>query len=72
MGFLYDMYLGVQKKKRCTMCGCILFDDSDSDICEVCVDELYESDPGERDELNDNISSELRKFIEKEFNFKKC
>ena len=34
-------------KKRCTICGCHLYDDSESDICEVCVDELYASDPGE-------------------------
>jgi hypothetical protein len=36
-------------KKRCTMCGCIMYDDSDSDICECCLDELYESDPGEEE-----------------------
>ena len=45
MGFLYDLY-NSKKKKLCTMCGCILYPDSDSDICEVCLDELYESDPG--------------------------
>lgn len=45
MGFLHDIV--TRHKKRCTVCGCIMFDDSDSDICEVCLDELYESDPGE-------------------------
>lgn len=39
MGFLYEA-----TKKRCTMCGCILF--GESDICECCLDELYDSDPG--------------------------
>ena len=34
-------------KKRCAMCGCNLYPDSESDICECCLDELYESDPGE-------------------------
>ena len=45
MGVLYDIVK--RHKKRCTICGCIMFDDSDSDICEVCLDELYDSDPGE-------------------------
>lgn len=35
------------EKKRCTMCGCNMYDDTDSDICECCLDELYESDPGD-------------------------
>ena len=34
-------------KKRCTICGCHMYDDSDADICECCLDALYESDPGE-------------------------
>ena len=46
MGFLYEA-----TKKRCTMCGCILFDESD--ICECCLDELYESDPGEPEDEED-------------------
>ena len=45
MGVLYDLYN--KNKKRCTMCGCIMHNDSESDICEICVDELYASDPGE-------------------------
>lgn len=44
MGILYDLYFGSRKKKRCTVCGCILFDDSDIDICECCVDEMDRSD----------------------------
>lgn len=48
MGFLHDIL--TRHKKRCTICGCIMFDDSDSDICEVCLDELYESDPGAEEE----------------------
>ena len=34
-------------KKYCTMCGCIMDEKHDGDICEVCLDELYESEPGE-------------------------
>ena len=48
MGVFYDLYFGSRKKKRCTVCGCVLLDDSDSDICEVCLDELYASDRGKR------------------------
>ena len=46
MSLFYEIF-GIGKKKRCTICGCIMYSDSDSDICEVCLDELYESDPGE-------------------------
>ena len=45
MGLLYEVF--GRSKKRCTVCGCRLYDDSDSDICEICLDALYESDPGE-------------------------
>lgn len=48
MGILYDIF--GRPKKRCTLCGCHMYDDSDSDICEVCVDELLASDPGEPDD----------------------
>lgn len=48
MGILYDIFACT--KKRCTMCGCHMYDDSDSDICEVCVDELLDSDPGPGEE----------------------
>ena len=48
MGILYDLF---GRTKRCTVCGCHMFQDSDSDICEVCVDELLESDPGEPEEI---------------------
>lgn len=34
-------------KKRCTVCGCLMDADHTEDVCEVCLDELYESDPGE-------------------------
>ena len=37
-------------KKYCTMCGCIMDENHDGDICEVCLDELYESDPGGNEE----------------------
>ena len=48
MGILYDLFS--RSKKRCTMCGCYMYDESDADICEVCLDELYESDPGPGEE----------------------
>mgnify|MGYP003441640358 CR=1 FL=1 len=47
MGLFYKIF-GLSKK-HCTLCGCIMYDDSDSDICECCLDELYESDPGEEE-----------------------
>ena len=50
MGILYDLFVKV--KKRCTFCGCNMYDDSDSDLCEICLDELYESDPGEPEEVD--------------------
>ena len=34
-------------KKYCSYCGCIMDQNHDGDICEVCLDDLYESDPGE-------------------------
>ena len=40
MGLFYDFF-GGKKKKRCTECGCILYADSDSDICECCLDDMY-------------------------------
>jgi hypothetical protein len=53
MGILYDIYESQGGKlKRCTMCGCIMLAEHDGDICECCLDELYESDPGE-DEVDE-------------------
>ena len=48
MGILYDLF--TRSKKRCERCGCILEPDSDFDICEVCLDDLLESNPGEVEE----------------------
>ena len=50
MGILYDIF--ATTKKRCTRCGCHMYDDSNSDICEVCVDELLASDPGDPEEVD--------------------
>ena len=33
--------------RHCIMCGCIMEDKQESDICECCLDDLYDSDPGE-------------------------
>lgn len=34
-------------RKHCIYCGCILDEKHDGDVCECCLDDLYESDPGE-------------------------
>ena len=33
--------------KECIICGCIMDDDHDGEICEVCTDDMYprEEDP---------------------------
>ena len=31
-------------KKRCGKCGCLMEPDSELDICEVCLDELFGDD----------------------------
>lgn len=51
MRSMWDLF-GMKDKKRCSVCGCILEYDSESDICEVCLDELLESDPGEPEEVD--------------------
>ena len=33
--------------KNCKMCGCIMENSYEDDICPCCLDDLYESDPGE-------------------------
>lgn len=42
MGILYDLYVSARKKKRCTVCGCVLVADVDADICEACIAEMYD------------------------------
>ena len=32
------------KKKRCMICGCIMYDNTDSLICECCLDDMTESE----------------------------
>lgn len=39
MGLFYEILSA--KKKCCTVCGCILLLDSESDICECCLDDMY-------------------------------
>lgn len=43
MSLLCDIFRG-KKKKRCSMCGCILMPDSELDICECCLDDMYRED----------------------------
>lgn len=33
--------------KHCKYCGILMCDSHESDICECCLDDLLESDPGE-------------------------
>ena len=40
------MSKGMNKKKCCMVCGCHLAPHNETDICEVCLDELY----GDEDE----------------------
>lgn len=47
MGVLFDTYRSAANKKRCTVCGCLMDGNHDGDVCEVCIDELFKSDPGE-------------------------
>lgn len=42
MGLFYDFIISIRKEKRCTECGCALYDDIDVEICEACVYEMYE------------------------------
>lgn len=44
MGILYDIFYDALEKKRCTICGCIMEPDSESDICECCKDDLAEGE----------------------------
>lgn len=30
------------KRKRCKICGCIMYDSSDCTICECCLDDMRE------------------------------
>ena len=40
MGLLYDTWINSKRKKRCTVCGCIMYDHSDADICECCIADM--------------------------------
>lgn len=31
--------------KYCKQCGCLMDDDHDGEICEVCIDDMREDDP---------------------------
>lgn len=33
--------------KRCCKCGCIIYDDIDCNICDICLDEMAESEEEE-------------------------
>lgn len=32
------------RNKRCIMCGCIMYDNTDALICECCLDDMREED----------------------------
>lgn len=40
-------YESTEQKRLCILCGCYLDPDSDSDMCDCCIDELCDSDPRE-------------------------
>lgn len=42
MNILNDIFN--RRKKRCIECGCILYNDSDSEICECCVDDMNDDE----------------------------
>jgi rRNA maturation endonuclease Nob1 len=48
---MFDMF--VRHKKRCSMCGCYMYHDMPEDICEVCLDELLNSEPEYDEELDE-------------------
>ena len=39
------------RPKRCKLCGCIMYDDNGSEICDCCLDDMAES---EEDAEEDN------------------
>lgn len=44
---------GINKKKCCMFCGCHLAPYSESDICEVCFDEMFYTDPDDLEEVGE-------------------
>lgn len=44
MSILRDLYLRIQYKKRCEVCGCVLHNDSEFDVCEECLEEIFNND----------------------------
>ena len=44
---MFDLF--TRNKKRCAICGCLMYHDMPDDICEICVDELLNSDPEEEE-----------------------
>ena len=46
-------YDGINKKKECMFCGCHLAPYSESDVCEVCLDDMYGDDLEDLEEVYD-------------------
>lgn len=44
MGVLYETYQSIKKKKRCTVCGCLMDANHDGEICENCLDDMREEE----------------------------
>lgn len=42
MGVLFETYQSTKNKKRCTVCGCIMDANHESNICENCFDDISE------------------------------
>ena len=37
--------------KRCIICGCIMYDDTDAVICECCEDDMREDENGTGEDI---------------------
>ena len=44
MGVLYETYQSTKNKKRCTVCGCLMDDKHDGDVCECCKDDMNDQE----------------------------
>lgn len=59
MGKLWSAYLRLRNAKQCTLCGCLMDADHEDELCECCLDDLYESDPGEPEDEEESLYPRL-------------
>ena len=55
MGILADLFVAA-KRKRCTVCGCYLYADSESDICECCIDDMNDTELEDEESLYPKVN----------------